>query len=300
MDVKAAAPDSMSSDKHGPTNTPEVLDAEVFPAFRPLLLACQAYAELSGCRFQRGAFQDLERELSLAMEGGDDLPPLLAAKMCAAPVVEDFGERARCNDSELSEAAHSAYRLVMSESVRSGIVATCRELSLWPPPPSAESIDQDDCSFEDTTAPLPVIAQRAYNDEARREREQVLQPLLRRTVTASFIVDFVVDAGMVMPALSDVHQNMLQEFMARVEEWTTMGAPRQDPLFPAVEAGKRARKALLGGLGAGAAAEELRQGLHAQWSKNWETNSGAAVNVAVAGLAVVAGLASLHRAARKR
>ena len=45
--------------------------------------------------------------------------------------------------ASLLECIDVAYRLVLAEGVRSGIIATCQELSLWPPPPNPH-VEADD------------------------------------------------------------------------------------------------------------------------------------------------------------
>lgn len=272
------------------------LQLDAFPIFTPLLEACLSYAELSGCRFQRGAFYDLDNELSEALEAGQEsaLPPLLHAKMCASPVVESFTRRLRQGEAALLEAAANANHLVMAEGVRSGIIATCQELRLWPPSESA-GVEDDDCRFEDTSAPLPAIARRAYNDEVRREAQGLAVTLRRRAITASFLMDFVLDAGLKLP-MPESQRAMLQEFMDRVTEWT--GTTADTEASQAQQ--KAARRALLNGLGFGANLEAARQQVQVRWAKNWETRSGAALNVATMALAMTAGYVSFRRAVSKR
>lgn len=263
-------------------------DLESFPSLCPLLEACQDYGELSGCRFPRGVLPDFE-----STEIHENESALAAAKRKAAPVVNDFKDRLRSHDEELEATVLRALRLVMTESVRNGFAATCQELELWPPRPPPQGISDDDCAFEDTSASLPEIAQRLYNDEMRRRSEDVLRPLLKRAETASFIVDFATEVGMETPEVQESHQTMLQDFMARVEEWVG-GQGQEEPAI-----GGRARKAFLSGLGRGGGVEGLRRQVKARWAKNWETHGGTLVNVAVAGVAVLAGVAALHRAASK-
>jgi len=209
----------------------------------------------------------------------------------------------RAGDEALLECLRGATRLVATEGVRSGIAASCRELGLWPPVPAPTGVAEDDCAYQDTTAPLPVIAQRAFNEESRRGRDALLQPLRRRAATASFLADFAGELGVLMPALTESHQDMLREFMARVEEWsaTSGGARGSGRSAGGAGAGaERARQALLTGLGLGTLADEARKQVGARWVKNLETPVGLALNVATVGLAVAAGVAVLHRASRRR
>mmetsp|Transcript_57660 Transcript_57660/g.124674 ORF Transcript_57660/g.124674 Transcript_57660/m.124674 type:complete len:284 (+) Transcript_57660:35-886(+) len=276
------------------------LDEEAFSAFAPLLRACQDYAELSGSRFLRGAFNDVAGEAKEEEQRGNGKSELIAAKLRAAPAVEEFGARLRAGESALLECIDRAYRMVMAESIRSGIVATCRELQMWPPRPKPSGVKDDDCKYEDTSEPLPAIAQRVYNDEMRRLGENALQPLLRRAATASFIIDFAGEAGAVVPSLSESHHEMLQEFMKRVEEWLQSQSPTEQAHSGnnTPRASSRARRALLAGLGLGIAADAVRLQVESRWTKNWETNAGTLMNVAAVGLAVLAGITALRSAAR--
>ncbi|CAE8636302.1 unnamed protein product, partial [Polarella glacialis] len=261
-----------------------------FPPFRELLDACQDYAELSGCRFQNRAFTEAPASVtaqSLALQ---------AAVQKAAHTVEEFTRRLLAKEEALNECVERAHRFVMAESVRAGIVATCREVGLWPPVPPPEGVLEDDYAFQDTTATLPVLAQRAYNDEARRNRDELLHPLIRRATTASFIVDFATESGLPPPTLSEQHHEMLEEFMSRVEEWVSRGAPANEKHLGG-EGVSAAREALLRGLGG---AEVARRQVTRRWNKNWETQGGAMLNVAAVGLAVLAGLATMKRASRAK
>merc|ERR1719375_1993474 len=100
----------------------------------------------------------------------------LAARLQAAPAISCFADRLRSGERELVEEISRAYDVVMNESVRNAMVAAFRELGLWPPSPTPAGVGASDCDFEDLSAPIPVIAQRIYNDEARRRDEASLQP----------------------------------------------------------------------------------------------------------------------------
>jgi len=282
----------------------EPLHTDGFPAFRLLLEKCQDYADLSGCRFERGAladFVELKANLPSGLKSGQ-AERLVAAKLKAATTIEEFARRLRDGEEQLVHCVDNAYHLVMSESVRNGIVATCREVGLWPPQPPPPDVGTDDCTYEDTTAPLPKIAQRAHNDEARRQREEGFKVALKRAATASFLVDFAAEVGVPLPTLSSSHEEMLQEFMVRVEEWGQQHQQQQQqqqqhaPVLGSLVA--RAREALLAGLGLGLAASAAKKIVRERWSKNWETPSGALLNAAMLGLALAATVATVRRGAR--
>jgi len=273
------------------------LDTDSFPAFAPLLEACQDYAQLSGCRFVRGALQEFETcnsTLEDKLQGEK-----LSAMRKAAPLVALFKHSLllpRADGSgELRDTVARAYRLVMTESVRNGISATCREFDLWPPKPAPAGISDDDCAYEDTAAPLAVIAQRIYNDELRRSTEDAFKPLLRRAATASFIVDFATEVGADLPALSELHQQMLEEFMSRVAE-SSAGHHSEHGRS---SIGARARKAFLAGIGPGGGVEGLRSHVEVRWAKNWESTGGTILNVAMVGVAMLAGAATMHRVVKR-
>jgi hypothetical protein len=267
------------------------LDLQSFVPFAPLLEACQDFAALTGYRFRNGDLQAFE---ALCPKDDQMLPAMEKAK----PVVVEFQQRLAQREQELLDVLLHAHRLLMNESVRNAIVSTCRELDLWPPKPSPSSILDDDCAFEDTAAPLPSIAQRAYNDEMRRNSENVLQPLCRRAETASFLVDFATEVGVELP-LGKLHQDMLQEFMSRVEEWVqSLGGQHADS--GQVPLGERARKAILKGLGPGSAPDALKKQVKDRWSKNWESTGGTLLNLAIVGLAMAAGAATVSRAVSRK
>merc|ERR1712190_33847 len=93
----------------------------------------------------------------------------------------------------------------------------------WPPTLSQVGVEDDDCSYEDVSSSLPVIAQRMFNDEIRRKNTLIgvggLSRLRRRAMTASFIIDFAQEAGVEIPDMPETHVMMLQEFSCRIAEW---------------------------------------------------------------------------------
>lgn len=204
-----------------------------FPAFDSLLQACREYAELTGYRFRARLFKVHSGEDVPAVGATDDkVEPCSAAlrdaARQAAPVIAEYAQRLREGEELLLDSADRAHRLVMGEGVRNGMVATFREVGLWPPMPPPPGVEDDDCSYEDTSAPLPIVAQRAFNDEKRREK---LVPFQQRLSSASFIVDFATELGGVSaPDLAELHSNMMQGLMARVDEWelSSRARPAED------------------------------------------------------------------------
>ncbi|CAK0870763.1 unnamed protein product [Prorocentrum cordatum] len=150
---------------------PGCLDLRAFPRFAPLLASTQEYAQLTGCRFQSDSLCSLSSFLlSADLSTGSGEPQsqraeLLAAKRRAAPTVLEFTERLKLGEEGLMEELEKASRMVMSESVRRGVVATAQNLCMWPPDPPPASVAEGDCSYEDTSAPMDAIAQRARSSQ---------------------------------------------------------------------------------------------------------------------------------------
>ena len=115
-----------------------------------------------------------------------------------------------------------AFRICMLESVRNDMIMTLKSLDMWHDDSNkpSEGIPDNDCSWEDVSAPLPVIAQRLYNDHVRRNSgASRMRCLKRRAETASFIVDFAHDTGIPLPEISETHKMMLDEFKACASSW---------------------------------------------------------------------------------
>lgn len=204
------------------------LDQEAFRNFWPLLDESRDYARMSGCRFRSRSFDGLRRCDDRAAVPGrgqsDDTDDQLAvARARAAPAVYRFTQRLQAGEAALLEELDKAFRIVMAESVRGAMIAQCQLLEIWPPSAAPPGVADDDCAFEDVSAQIPVIAQRLYNDENRRHcmttRHSDVDPMRRRALMASFIVDFAVAAGAPLPELPDTFDMMLRDFKAQALEW---------------------------------------------------------------------------------
>ncbi|CAE7502032.1 rpl12 [Symbiodinium natans] len=229
------------------------LDLASFRHFAPLLEASQAYAQLSGCRFRISSFQAVEGESSepTLEELSGERSERLAARASAAPQVAAFAERLQNREPCLLEELERAFRIVMVEGVRNAMVAAFQRLDLWPPLPPPPGIEEDDCCYEDVNSPVPVIAQRLYNDDVRRllavPCDGVQSPWLQRALTAAFIVDFAAEVGLPSPQMPPTQQEMIEEFSLRIQEYESQRAaplpadePEQRRLRPALEAFERA------------------------------------------------------------
>eukprot|EP00913_Durusdinium_trenchii_P017937 g16855.t1 len=211
------------------------LDTTSFRHFAPLLEASQAYAQLSGCRFRLASFGP-GHPLPAPSEGqpSRDKSLRLAAKVQAEPQVQVFSERLLAGDPQLTEELDRAFRVVMVEGlhwaredlqgqcgVRNAMMAAFQRLELWPPRPAPEGIEEDDCCYEDVNSPLPVIAQRLYNDDVRRLMavpcDGAASPWQQRALTAAFIVDFAEEVGLPCLSMPPTQQEMIEEFALRAK-----------------------------------------------------------------------------------
>lgn len=277
------------------------LDVEAFRHFAPLLEAAQGYASHSGCRFRSNSFSGIPAEGQsepgalpvVDATRARDYGPRLAAKIRAAPAVRDFGERLRAGEEGLVEEIDRAYRIVMSESVRNAMMGMFQALTMFPPAPPPRSVQDDDCSYEDMSAPLPVIAQRLYNDQARRVLDTTGGPcrLERRAMTAAFLVDFADGVGRQLPPMPETQQGMLKDFAERTSEYAKSQRSCEQ---------SRARDVFLGGLGGGTVAEKLRQEAQKWWQENWHTVLWTAAGAAIVGAVAVAGAALSKQQQRQR
>lgn len=201
------------------TGEPQVanrLDAELFPHFAPLLEASQDYALHSGCRFTPGDFDEILCDLEVAGDPGSQV----AAKLRAAKEMEGFRHRLEVGDEELVLELEQAARMLAVEGTFSAMAATCRALNLWPPLPPPRGVSTADRRYLDLSAPLPVIAQRAYNEQVHRRYDVVggVERVKRQGRTASFLIDFALDAGVSIPPMPEEERLVLEDFVLMAAE----------------------------------------------------------------------------------
>mmetsp|Transcript_9995 Transcript_9995/g.19248 ORF Transcript_9995/g.19248 Transcript_9995/m.19248 type:complete len:610 (+) Transcript_9995:64-1893(+) len=257
-------------------------DAVTFPRFAPFLAATHDYRDLSGSRFRVASFDGLPRAAGSSHDGGTtngDAPTsekLLAtkssearleAKRLAEPAVREYANRLLQGEVELLEEMERASRIVMAECVRNAVLAACRRLDLWPPLPPPAGVEASDCTYEDMSASMDVIAQRMYNDQTRRLRGEAFgscDSLACRALTASYLVDFAHEVGAPMPPVSQTYSTMLEDLELRVAEWEYMldsaepGAQNVDQKTDSSGSSFARAASLLGSLSLRAAAERLR------------------------------------------
>eukprot|EP00440_Ansanella_granifera_P023161 gb/GFBE01025151.1/.p1 GENE.gb/GFBE01025151.1/~~gb/GFBE01025151.1/.p1 ORF type:complete len:382 (+),score=96.81 gb/GFBE01025151.1/:1-1146(+) len=214
--IEDSLPDESDQDGSEGSGSRGPLDEKAFASFAPLLAASQEYAGNTGCRFRSDSFSCLSRQKQKEVKGASN-----ELSEWAEAVVREFADRLIAREPALLEEMDRAFEIVMDESVRNAMIAAFREVELWPPVPRPDSICDDDCDYEDLQAPVPVIAQRAWNDEAKRRRAaHGADEQFRRAVTASYLVDFAHEVGWQLPAAAQSHMEKLSEFGARMAEWS--------------------------------------------------------------------------------
>jgi len=218
---------------------PTFLEESCFQQFAPLVAASRDYAQYSGCRFRSSSFDgvptvtginavpgknlgNVSEPLVVGSVRSRDSGPLLAAKLRAAPAVRGFSERLRAGEPRLLKELERAFCIVMEESVRNAMVSAFQRLDMWPPRPTPAGICMEDCGYEDVSAPLAVVAQRAYNDELHRARDAAevggISSATRRAMTAAFLVDFAHAAGLQLPPMPEAQQARFHDFALRAAE----------------------------------------------------------------------------------
>lgn len=254
------------------------LDEQQFPHFAPLLRECQDYAVCSGCRFRASSF-DGYADIGSSSSNAPRRRCSEArgkAKVVAAASASSFAKRLGDKEPGLIEEVERAYRTVMAESVRNAMIGMFQELEMFPPSPRPREIDDTDCTYQDVTAPLPVVSQRLYNDEVRRV-EDASRLIYKRATTSAFLVDFAEYAKVSFPPIPETYHFMLQEITERIQEVQLDAQVRN-----------QARNAFITHLGRGIVAENLRRDVTAWWEENKTTAMWAVVGGA---LGLAAGIA---------
>jgi len=287
----ACATNQTEADADSATRVAQRLDEQSFRRFAPLLAASQAYASYSGCRFRSSSFDGIGNPQAfpgaapdiptVSAQRSHDSGPRLAAKLRAAPLVREFAHRLRSGiDPGLNEEIERAFRIVMRESVRNAMMGMFQAYDMFPPSPPPAGIQDDDCSYEDVTAPLPAIAQRLYNDQVRRVSDPGMGALEIKAMTAAYLVDFADGVGMKMPPTPETQQAMFKEIAERMAEFSRQS---RNPN------GSNARDVFLRGLGVGSAAEKLRSDAKKWWDENWKATLWTTGCAIALGAATVAG-----------
>eukprot|EP00405_Crypthecodinium_cohnii_P017838 CAMPEP_0206459402 /NCGR_PEP_ID=MMETSP0324_2-20121206/24152_1 /ASSEMBLY_ACC=CAM_ASM_000836 /TAXON_ID=2866 /ORGANISM="Crypthecodinium cohnii, Strain Seligo" /LENGTH=309 /DNA_ID=CAMNT_0053930941 /DNA_START=80 /DNA_END=1009 /DNA_ORIENTATION=+ len=283
----AAAAAAAPTQPAEPPSQDQPLEDFTFRHFAPLLRACQGYAKLSGCRFRSSSFDPAK--ISTESDATKS-----RVKRESAATVEEYQRRLRQGDKLLLEEVDRAFRIVMQESVRNAMMGLFQTLDMFPPSPPPPGIDDDDCCYEDVEAPLPVVSQRLYNDQARRLGSDCGGPgfLQQRAKTAAFIVDFAEESEVKLPPIPETQQSMLREISTRVQEELKQRGESEARQ-------KDIRSIFLRGLGGGATAESLRMEAEKFWGENWKSIALGVATVAALGILTVAnGVATGQRRGR--
>lgn len=199
-----------------------------FTNWADLITACNVYATLSGWRFVKSEFMNLEApQVSREMH---------QARLDAMPMVLDFADRVgeASADSELIAEFIHCQKIVATAAVFNSMVATCKALAL----PgfdedtcvkSADNSDDDaDCSYQDVSQPLEVIADRILNYLSLLDANEELRSVRNaRLMQASFITEFGLEHN--LPEYRDTTaEGILTEFLQRVAEWGGRDAASED------------------------------------------------------------------------
>lgn len=187
------------------------MDTTSFPAFSPLLSALSDYAASTGYRFKLSDFQNGDFEII----GEPNVK-----------IVQDFTSRIRAGDPALISEISTANKLSEQEGIRNVMIATCKELRLWPPS-TADGLQS--IAYTDMSEPLDNIAWALYNhDKCLREDGEIPEAHRRLLRTASFIVDFAHAIGSIdVSETSKSGSQLLMAFLLRAKEWTDMHEPQQ-------------------------------------------------------------------------
>ena len=162
------------------------MDSDGFPAFKEFLNKTEPYARSEGFRFR----------------GIENFPATLR------PFLTDAAHAlvAAREDSPLREDLRRALLLCESEAIRKVMVATCRELDLWPPRELNEGIQQ--------------TAWALYTHQKSLDSDAIISARHNRlTLTAFFIVDFAAASGVAEATeTSEGGKKLLKEFLTSAHQ----------------------------------------------------------------------------------
>lgn len=184
------------------------MDVSAFPNFQPLLSALEEYATSTGFRFRLSDWGGVDTPTDFVLVDGDE---------SAGSVVATYVARVRAGDELLVNELSRAAKISEQEGLRNVMVATCKELKLWPPSTSdrLESI-----AYSDTSEPLDAIAWALYNHEKCITENPLAHKRLCQT--ASFLMDFAhaIGTGERYTVTSKAGAGLLTDFLTRATEWT--------------------------------------------------------------------------------
>jgi hypothetical protein len=269
-----------------------------FDEWAPLLAACHDYATLTGWRFVKADFMQIN--------GANDAEAVHAARerACANATKSDarVGEQSR-----LLAEYHACQRLVASEAVYNSMVSTLKAVGLGgfgveeaggderqgsggAEGAAVSQIDEADAyAYQDMSQPIEVIARRLRAHHLMMEASPAMRDeRRRRAMHATFVVEFGLEEG--LPVSHDnTSEATLKDFLERLGEWE--GARDSEVV----------RSLVLRSIPAGPAQQSLRETARTWFEKNrGAAMVGGAIVGGVLGLLVAsAGLAIASRGAKK-
>jgi hypothetical protein len=173
-----------------------MLDTRSFPSFKPFLEATYSYALQKGFRFKL-------IDWSVDCNNRD--------------IVDNYIALVREGEEAVLQDVARAAKIAEQGGLRNVMIATCKELELWPPssPDRLQSV-----AYTDMSEPMESIAWALYNyEKILDESKAVRQSHDILAQTASYIVDFAQAAGERME-ISPSGSQMLMGFLERAKEYT--------------------------------------------------------------------------------
>jgi hypothetical protein len=202
-----------------------MLERKAFPNFDRFLSVMEPYADETGCRFRITDWPPLSTPTIAAGEfvvvpDTDEEPGVRGTSSSLEnqrKIVVEFSERLKSGEPGLLTDISFAAKICEQEGLRNVMIATCKELRLWPPT-SEDRLES--IAYSDTSEPLDAIAWALYNHEkCLNESDRESHDRLCRT--ASFLVDFAHSIGVTNgTTTSKAGSILLTDFLTRAKEWT--------------------------------------------------------------------------------
>lgn len=256
-----------------------MLDRKTFFKFDKFLAALEPYAQETGCRFR---MNDWPLTLMTPTTAGEfvvipdseedpNVTGAFASIEYQRKIVVEFSERLGNQEVGLMSDIASAAKICEQEGLRNVMIATCKELRLWPPT-SEDRLES--IAYSDTSEPLDAIAWALFNHEkCLNESDRETHDRVCRT--ASFLVDFAHSVGVTQgTATSKAGSVLLTDFLTRAKEWTQNDTAGRKGL----------KRVVIGALNDFVGDPEFVHDIEAWLDKHWEA-------VAVGSIALVAGFA---------
>lgn len=210
------------------TESTQLFNVAAFSGWKELLVACEPFARDSGGRYTSALFGDLRGDGSTHDKVRVEATPTVAKFV-------DYVATTACSmensTADLVCEFKAAEVMVMREAVFRSMCATCRAAGLWP---VKADVGVSDITYHDTSEPLERIAARLFNFVEHRRREGEEDQHTQTIITATFIVEFGRENGLIPSPTDSAAEQMLMSFLLRVKEWGERSG-RQD-IIPCLEA----------------------------------------------------------------